>query len=840
MVLETASWQVVFQDAEPDGDSDNGWIEWAPDGSMMTVGLGPHLRIYETEPWRPIVEVDSLAERIPHHVWSNCGRFVITRGPRTLSVFSTGSWDQVATVSWVQDDTTNWYGLAAHPALPLVASLAEGTVQVWELEPDVLLRQRRRKTTERYTTAKVVLVGDSGAGKTGLGYRLATGEFKEHESTHGQHFWLADELATRRADGTECEVVLWDLAGQRDYRITHVLHLDDVDAGLIVFDPSRGANALDAVRFWTETLRRGRDTLCPAVLVAARVDRGTPPMTESELQEFADELGIAGGFVATSASESIGLETLVARLRAAIAWDDMTATVTTAAFRAMKERVLELKQASSAGEPPFMTGAELVERIADGASEAELWVAARNLEVHGYVRVLRTAAGVRVVLLKPELLNNVAASLVQIARANERGLGAIDEKATLGDPRRISDLVALRDEHAHSLLESAIALLLKHNVCFRETLGDRGLLIFPELINEKPPALADDAGLEPGVTYVAEGSVENVYASLVVLLGYTNVLVRGNQWQDRAEYELDGQRVGFKQSRTSPERLELALYGEPGSGQALFQGLIEQFLRRRSVSARRYPRITCSKCREVLDAQQVIKFVDRGDGQVFCPADGTRIELPRAADPVTLTPAEAEVVREESVVARQRTTLSVALKRLRSYVADRGIDRAPSCFVSYAWGDPAHERWIRHTLARDLREADIDLVLDVWETDFGDSIGRFIDRLDKADYVLVVGTPPYLDKYEDLDEDRGKVVAAEMDRIHTRLQGTEAVKRTVIPALREGTNETSLPAVFHGRLRADFTDDSTYFVTVFSLARYLWGLDEDDEVVAELTASLRQ
>jgi len=33
------------------------------------------------------------------------------------------------------------------------------------------------------------MVGDTGVGKTGLGWRPAHGEFKEHASTHGQQFW---------------------------------------------------------------------------------------------------------------------------------------------------------------------------------------------------------------------------------------------------------------------------------------------------------------------------------------------------------------------------------------------------------------------------------------------------------------------------------------------------------------------------------------------------------------------------------------------------------------------------------------------------------------------------
>ena len=62
-----------------------------------------------------------------------------------------------------------------------------------------------------------MLVGDSGVGKTGLGWRLAHGAVKEHASTHGQKFWVHEQLGTQRQDGTRCEAVLWDLAGQPDY-----------------------------------------------------------------------------------------------------------------------------------------------------------------------------------------------------------------------------------------------------------------------------------------------------------------------------------------------------------------------------------------------------------------------------------------------------------------------------------------------------------------------------------------------------------------------------------------------------------------------------------------------
>ena len=99
-------------------------------------------------------------------------------------------------------------GIACHPSLPIVAvSGFEGNpddpspiVGVWELDAAQLLSGEHVESVA-YATAKVVLVGDSGVGKTGLGWRLAHGEFKEQASTHGQQFWVLDELKHTRATG---------------------------------------------------------------------------------------------------------------------------------------------------------------------------------------------------------------------------------------------------------------------------------------------------------------------------------------------------------------------------------------------------------------------------------------------------------------------------------------------------------------------------------------------------------------------------------------------------------------------------------------------------------------
>src|SRR5262249_55975856 len=102
-------------------------------------------------------------------------------------------------------------GVAFHPTLPRLAAAgtldlpkpeegeSDSAILIWELEPDRLVGAPLPRSVS-YATAKVVLVGDSGVGKTGLGWRVAHGEFREHPSTHGQQFWVVEQLRSTRVD----------------------------------------------------------------------------------------------------------------------------------------------------------------------------------------------------------------------------------------------------------------------------------------------------------------------------------------------------------------------------------------------------------------------------------------------------------------------------------------------------------------------------------------------------------------------------------------------------------------------------------------------------------------
>ena len=196
-----------------------------------------------------------------------------------------------------------------------------------------------------HTTGKIVLVGDHSVGKSALGYRMIHGQFKEQASTHGQQFWVFPVLGKRRADGTECEAILWDFAGQPDYRLVHALFVDDADLALVLFDASDIHDPLHGVGFWLKQLQTGRSR-CPIVLVAAQTDRGSCTLTPEELQAFCQKHGVVGP-IQTSAFTGLGVTELIEQMKSMIPWEDKSATVTTATFKRIKDYVLGLKGAES-------------------------------------------------------------------------------------------------------------------------------------------------------------------------------------------------------------------------------------------------------------------------------------------------------------------------------------------------------------------------------------------------------------------------------------------------------------------------------------------------------------
>lgn len=630
-----------------------------------------------------------------------------------IRIWRCDPWHPVGTVGGVPPDRERGRATVAfHPRNSNVLTSPypnETVIPVWELDQGLLHRQKPAMGAVRYTTAKVVLVGDSGVGKTGLGWRLAHNEFREHSSTHGQQFWVVNELNTKRPDGTECEAVVWDLAGQHIYRSVHAIFLEDVDVALVLFDATNRQDPLKGVQFWLEQLA-GTQELPPAVLVGARSDRGLSVLSKEDLERFCRQHRLSGGFVSVSALNGDGLPDLLKILKRQIRWDLKTATITTATFKRIKEFVLDLKEQPDRGHV-LVNPADLRARLeaTDGDwqfTDAEMMVAVKHLENHGYVAVLRGSSGDESVLLAPELLGDLASSIVLQADKHPRELGALNESDLLRGRYPLSELVDLAGHEHPVLLDAAVGRFVNHNLCFRETLGADTLLIFPGLIKQKRP-LHEGVEMIDGMSYIVRGRVENVYAALVVLLGYTQTFTRINQWQHQAQYEFGADGIcGFRLLQEREGEIELVLFHSasmPKYGLTMFQGLFETFLHQREVDVAPFPPVDCSKGHRQERATVIRRSREHKDS-IFCDECGEPVPLTRNGALRMVQEPGARWAHGEEAVARLRSAYETHLVRVKGFRRDRA---GPRCRIDH---NPYHEAWVAK-FAGDLREAGI-IVLD--------------------------------------------------------------------------------------------------------------------------------
>jgi small GTP-binding protein len=365
------------------------------------------------------------------------GRLLASRGgDQTIRLWSCETWETVAVIPEPTLQNTVLSALAFHPTLPMLAAAGSKPgapneersrrIHLWELDYDVLLGKLTSESAAaraiHHTTGKIVLVGDHSVGKSALGYRLINGRFETQESTHGQKFWVFPALGKTRADGTDCEAILWDFAGQPDYRLVHALFVDNADLALVLFDASELRDPLHGVGFWLKQLQT-EQSHCPIILVAAQTDRGSSSLTPEELNAFCKKQGIVGP-IATSAATGEGIEELIERMKSLIPWEDKAATVTTTTFKRVKDYILGLKEEKK-DKQTIVTPDELrvLLQATDAEwqfTDAEMMTAVGHLENYGYVKRLRTSKGETRILLQPERLNNLASSFVLEARRHPK------------------------------------------------------------------------------------------------------------------------------------------------------------------------------------------------------------------------------------------------------------------------------------------------------------------------------------------------------------------------------------------------------------------------------------
>ena len=392
----------------------------------------------------------------------------------------------------LEGHTGGVYGVAlTRDGTRAVSTSEDETLRVWDL---------RAIHKASYTNAKVLFVGESGAGKSGLVKRLVHDQPPSGTKSTDAG-WATQLVLTHKSKSkvTDQEIWLWDFGGQADYRLIHQLYMDGTALAVFVFDAQK-PDAFDKLSAWDRDITRAAGGKPFAkLLVAGKYDVCPPIMTKESIESFRDAHDFAE-YIPTSAETKLGCEQLHRAIVKHIQWKALPATLSTPTFRRIKRAILTLKDrltvkigTKAQPQPVVVTSAELIEMvralIPEDATieEAVLAAVVGLLKAPGAVWPLENSDRV---LLEPERLSHYASAVIRTIRDRDDGMGFIPEDDVLNamnlDYGQLQRLPQSEETH---VLRSMYQLLLSRSICLREPRpkGECHLLVFPHLFKlEKP------------------------------------------------------------------------------------------------------------------------------------------------------------------------------------------------------------------------------------------------------------------------------------------------------------------------------------------------------------------
>jgi small GTP-binding protein len=704
-------------------------VSWVDDEWVLSAATDATLRV-----WRPD---DSVSSTVVETVAAE--GMVFAPGRRTALIWSARgellAWSLAETPVQLWARTSPTRNVAAHFTRPAVG-VADGLLALAEAGSTELLlvsdwdrAVSAPPATTTYANAKVLLLGDSGVGKSGLAMVLAGEKFAPTESTHGRRIWqlpATDPAAADEQDhaGDSREVMLWDLAGQPGYRIVHQLHLEGAALALILFDAKSETTPLAGVQHWVRAVRHAHpDGGLPAFLVAARADRGGINVSDQRIRKLMEDFELAD-YVKTSAKEGTNTDLLRSRLLAAIDWTRIPEVTSTAFFAAVKQFVREQKAGqeqkpaslltpvdelcrmfeaavpsgaqllTGQGQPPGAADDASLEAAPPGLTSVFEACIAR-LESAGLVKRLKFGD---YVLLQPELLDAYAGAMVNAARDEPDGLGSILEAKVVSVDFPVPTAERVRDRLQERLLVLAtLEELLQRELVLREQTEDGVQLVFPSAYRRDLPASEMPKG--DGVVFRFHGPIANIYATLIVRLARSDRFRRVDTWQSAARFAAD---AGEEDAGSCTVALRFEVEGEAelligydrvsDDMRKQFERFVHAHLERWATpgSVTRERQYSCPDCGVAFASDLVHQVIRRGRLSFSCPVCDKRVPLWDDYEDHGMEQSTAEM--DASADAGRAIAAASAVVRGKEEVAEYDV------FLSYNWRDKDAVRRIEQQL----------------------------------------------------------------------------------------------------------------------------------------------
>ena len=155
---------------------------------------------------------------------------------------------------------------------------------------------------------KVVLLGDSGVGKTCIISRYISGTFDENSATTNGASYCSKSISYDKL-GKNLLLDIWDTAGQEKYKALTKFFYKDAAVCILVYDITRRESYENLKNYWYSQLKENSGTDIVLGVAGNKCDLyESEDVKEEEARKFAEEIGAI--FKLTSAQNNTGINDL--------------------------------------------------------------------------------------------------------------------------------------------------------------------------------------------------------------------------------------------------------------------------------------------------------------------------------------------------------------------------------------------------------------------------------------------------------------------------------------------------------------------------------------------------
>ncbi len=487
----------------------------SPDGNYACTGsTDTTIRVWNLRDFKSGGPLETLTEHkaaVTGLSFSSDGRILVSKSnDGTVRFWDTKDVDKWRCVAHLNEICTGGFPApcSCHPKEDKLISLGENqrAVLLWNIEPVILCRPQNDPFT--YRAAKIVLLGDSGVGKSALSRSLARMSFVPTESTHGREVRRMWQEYVQSADKEIREILIWDLAGQVACRPIHNLSLGSVCIALVVYDPRSEVDPLACIRYWTTALKLVGLEPNRVALVASRSDLPSVSASTKDLDRFQPYFRIS---VSSKEMGGPSVNQLRLWIQRNIPWESIDEIKGSYLIRSLSGLSFDgaFKNRAIYGVNQYYLDYCQQLSVAADSPDKNLFVAALcALERLDLVKLILKR---EFVLFQPETLDGAATKVLERARASG---GEVDIDTLVLQAEESPLLYDWSSEDRTILFKAAIEELENHHFAFRpRPENDPSRIAFPTVCS-KP--VSDRELLPRSLTFRFEGVLESSYSSLVV------------------------------------------------------------------------------------------------------------------------------------------------------------------------------------------------------------------------------------------------------------------------------------------------------------------------------------